>query len=745
VGGLDTPRGLPVEVLESKLFLPAVRPGVVPRPGLLASLRSARGTPTVAVVAPAGYGKTTLLVLWAEADDRPFAWLSLDPHDNDPVVLLTHLAVALDRVSPLPAETLDALRSPGSSVQATVVPRLGAVLAQSPRPLVLVVDDVHHLRDGAALDALVTLAGHARGTTQIALAGRGMPVPLARLRAQGRVVDLGTEDLAFSPGAARSLLRAAGAELPDDEVAALARRTEGWAAGLYLAARAHTGSRRPGTDGGDRLAGEYLQSELLSGLAPQDLTFLTRTSVLDRLSGALCDAVLDRSGSAAELERLQGDNLFLVPLDGQGTWYRYHSIFRDLLRARLDRTGRDEAAGLLQRAAVWCEADGQPEAALHYAQEAGDVDRVARIAITLGQPMYAAGRSATLMDWFAWVDERGAVERHPAMAALAAYLCALTGRPAAAERWADLAERCADRLPAGDGPERFGMWLTATRVTMCRRGPEQMRRDLEEAGRLPGAGSAADVDYPLRLLQSGVAHLLLGDDEGAAAWFDDATEIVDGTRRAPLLTAVLAYRALLRLRQGDWHAAEALVEQALSVIRREHTESHVTSALVFALAARVALHRRDTAQARARLGEAQRLRPLLSHALPWAAVEALLEMAEVAIGLGDSGGARVFVCDAEAVLRRRPDLGVLGKRTDEVRARLGSLQAASAGTATLTTAELRVLPLLLTHLTLEGIAGRLSLSRHTVKAQVWSAYRKLGVHTRGDAVARAQELGLLET
>ncbi|GAB3308175.1 LuxR C-terminal-related transcriptional regulator [Geodermatophilus aquaeductus] len=722
--------------------MPATRRGVVPRPGLLARLQRARGTPVVAVVAPAGYGKTTLLVQWSEADDRPVAWVSLDPQDDDPVVLLTHLAVALDRVSTLPAGTFEALRSPGTSVQATVVPRLGAALARPPRPLVLVVDDVHHLREGPSLDALVTLAGHARGTTQIALAGRGMPVPLARLRAQGRVVDVGTHDLAFSDGAARSLLRAAGADLPDDEVAALARRTEGWAAGLYLAARARTASRRPGADGGERLAGEYLQAELLTGLAPQDLDLLTRTSVLDRLCGALCDAVLDRSGSAAELERLQGDNLFLVPLDGQGTWYRYHPILRDLLRARLDRTGGDAAGGLLRRAAAWCEADGRPEAALRYAQEAGDVDRVARIAVALGQPMYAAGRSATLLDWFTWVDERGAVERHPAMAALAAYLCALTGRPAAADRWADLAERWADRRPAADDPERTAMWLTAARVVMCRGGPEQMRRDLEEAGRRPGAGSAADVDYPMRLFLHGVAALLLGDDDGAAAWFDDAAEIVDGTQRPPLLTAVLSYRALLQLRQGDWRAAEALVERARSVVRRAHTESHVTSVLVFTLAARVARHRGDPAGARACLGEAQRLRPLLSHALPWVAVEALLEMAEVALGLGDAGGSRVFVRDAEAVLRRRPDLGVLGKRTDEVRGRLGSLQA---GTATLTTAELRVLPLLLTHLTLEGIADRLSLSRHTVKAQVWSAYRKLGVHTRGDAVARAQELGLLET
>jgi LuxR family transcriptional regulator, maltose regulon positive regulatory protein len=165
---------------------------------------------------------------------------------------------------------------------------------------------------------------------------------------------------------------------------------------------------------------------------------------------------------------------------------------------------------------------------------------------------------------------------------------------------------------------------------------------------------------------------------------------------------------------------------------------------VFVLAARVALHRGDVTLARARLAEAQRLRPLLTHATPWYAVGCLLELAEVSIGLGDPAGARLFVRDAESVLRRRPDLGTLGKRTDELRGRLGALPAAGAGSATLTTAELRILPLLMTHLTLASIADRLFLSRHTVKSQVWSIYRKLDVHTRDDAVARARELNLLD-
>ena len=744
-----SPGDLPVDVLESKLYRPAIRPGVVPRAQLLDRLRSTRAVPTVAVVAPAGYGKTTLLGLWAEADDRPFAWLSLDPHDNDPIVLLTHLAVALDRISPLPAEVFDALRSAGVSIPATVVPRLGSALSQLPHPLVLVVDDVHHLRDGASLDALVTLVGHVRGPAQIALVGRRVPLPLARQRAQGGVVEIGVEDLAFTEDGARSLLRAAGAELPDEEVVRLARRTEGWAAGLYLAALARTTTRLvpatavPGRD--DRLVADYVESELFARLPPRDLSFLTRTAVLERLCGPLCDAVLEESGSTAELAHLRENNLFLVPLDGQGRWFRYHQLFRDLLRARLDRDGHGQSQELLRRAAAWCETDGQLETALHYAQDAGDVDRVARIAIALAQPMYATGRSTTLMGWFEWVDERGAVERHPAIAAQAAYVCALTGRPAASDRWADLSERWSGRLATGDDGGPFAMWLPSAHAMLCRRGVEQMRWEVEEgASRVPGAGSAGDTEYPMRMFLGGVAHLLLGDADTAEARFTDTTELVDVAQRTPFFSVTLAYRALLARERGDWRNAETLVDEALSVARNGHTESHITSVLVFALAARVALHRRDQTLARAHLGEAQRLRPLLSHAIPWYAVGTLLEMAEVAIGLGDPSGARLFVRDAEAVLRRRPDLGTLSKRTDEVRARIGTLHGGGAGTSTLTSAELRILPLLMTHLTLAGIADRLFLSRHTVKAQVWSMYRKLEVHTRSDAVARARELGLLE-
>jgi LuxR family transcriptional regulator, maltose regulon positive regulatory protein len=346
-----------------------------------------------------------------------------------------------------------------------------------------------------------------------------------------------------------------------------------------------------------------------------------------------------------------------------------------------------------------------------------------------------------VLGWLEWLEERGATERHPAVAALGAYVCALTGRPAAADRWADLAERCAAGRTDADGA--FAMWLADARGMMCRRGVAQMRRDADDAW-IPGTGTAADPEYPMRLLISGIAAMLLDDPDTAEARLTDAVELAGGTRRPALSCGALAHWALVSLAREDWNSTEDLVRRAVSLTRRTRLESHVSSGLVFALAARVALRSEDPALARACLGEAQRVRPLLTHALPTLAVEAWLQMAECSIGLGDPRGAGIFLRDAEAVLRRRPDLGTLNRRTDELRVRLGGLGADGGATSTLTTAELRILPLLRTHLTLAGIAERLFLSRHTVKSQLWSAYQKLGVHTRGEAVARAQELGLLE-
>ena len=339
------------DLVVSKLRGPLMRPGTVRRSRLIERLARGDRCPIVSVVAPAGYGKTTLLSQWAEGNGQAFAWVSVDEADNDPKVLLSYVAEALDAVEPIGERVFDALASPASSVPGSVVPRLASAFSSMISPVVLVLDDVHVLRNSECRAAVSVLADHVPGGSRLVLAGRaGPPLRVARLRAEGKILEIGPGDLSLTCEEASSLLRDAGVALGEDEVAELHRRTEGWPAGLYLAALyLREGGPLAGAavsfGGDDRLVSEYMESEFLARISRRQRAFLTRTAVLERMCGPLCDAVLDLAGSAAVLADLAGSNLLLVPLDRRGEWYRYHHLFRDMLLAELERRGAWPDAG----------------------------------------------------------------------------------------------------------------------------------------------------------------------------------------------------------------------------------------------------------------------------------------------------------------------------------------------------------------------------------------------------------------
>src|SRR5215467_453217 len=331
------------DLATAKLLRPVVRPETIRRSSLIERLARDDARPIVSVVAPAGYGKTTLLAQWAERGGQAFAWVSVDEKDNDPKVLLTYVAEALNAVEPVGQRVFDALASPGSSVPGSVVPRLGAALSSMTSPVALVLDDVHLLHDSECRAALSVLADHVPAGSRLVLAGRAEP-PLrtARLRAEGKLMEIGPGDLSLSPAEASSLLRAAEVELGENDVAELHRCTKGWQAGLYLAALylregGSLGGAAGAFGGDDRFVSEYMESELLARISRQQRAFLTRTAVLERMSGPLCEAVLDLPGSGTILAELARSNLLLVPLDRRGQWYRYHHLFRDMLLAELER------------------------------------------------------------------------------------------------------------------------------------------------------------------------------------------------------------------------------------------------------------------------------------------------------------------------------------------------------------------------------------------------------------------------
>ena len=701
----------------------------------------------MSVVAPAGYGKTTLLTQWAQANGLAFAWVSVDEADNDPKVLLSHVAEALDGVEPIDGRVFDALASPGSSVPGAVVPRLGSALWSMSSPVALVLDDVHALGNGECRAAVSVLADHVPEGSRLVLAGRTTPpLPVGRLRAEGKVVEIGPGDLSLSLEEASALLRNAEVTLGGDEAADLHRRTEGWPAGLYLAALyVKEGGALPGAaasfDGGDRFVSEYVESEFLARVSPRRREFLTRAAVLEQMGGPLCEAVLGMSGAGTELAELAQSNLLLVPLDRRGDWYRYHRLFRDMLLADLQRQDPGLIPVLRRRAARWCLHNGLPEQALEYSIAAGDTDSAAGLVGLLAVPVYRQGRVATLQRWLRWLEEQGAIGEQPLVLVVAAFVSVLTGRPVQAERWADVVDRWPYQdARAEDGPAQA--WAALLRALMCRHGVEQMRADAEEALRRLAEQGLVSAGAVLML---GIARVLTGDLEGGDVCFEDASSMDADAGIPEVLPIVLAERALVAMARGEWHRAEALAGQAGAAMRRARVEDSFATPLVCAAQARVAMHQADTAAARRELVAAQRPRPLLTYALPHLAVQARIELARVHLALADQAGAKTLLREADNLLRRRPDLGNLAAQAKALRAHLGQQHGSAAPRASaLTTAELRLLPLLSTHLTFAEMGEELFLSHHTVKSQAVSIYRKLGAATRSQAVAGARELGLLE-
>jgi LuxR family maltose regulon positive regulatory protein len=613
--------------------------------------------------------------------------------------------------------------------------------------VVLVLDDAHLLRNAECRDALSVLADHVPPGSRLVLAGRDAPpLRIARLRVEGRILEIGPAELSLSHQEAASLLRAADVPLDDDDVAALHKRTEGWAAGLYLAALylREGGSVQGAGDafgGDDRLVSQYMESEFLGRISARHREFLTRTAVLERMCGPLCEALLDRPGSAAELADLVRSNLLLVPLDRRGFWYRYHHLFRDMLLAELERLEPALLPVLRRRAAAWCEANDRPEEALEYAMAAGDVDAAARLVQSLWLPAERQGRFVTLRRWFRWLEERDGIARYPMVAVSAALLAAETGRPAEAERWADTV----DSWQYGDSsrPERPGdlateAWASVLRAAMCRRGTAQMRADADEAVR---KFAAANSMMPVALLCQALARILSGDYDDSDALLEDAARDADEVGSHEVQADALCERSLLAVARGDWSSAEILAARARDALRPIGMETLLASALL----ARTAIHRGDLAAARREVVSAQRLRPLLTYAIPHMAVQARIQLVHVHLALADTAGARTLTREIDEILKRRPGLGTLVEEARELQARL----AADSGPAvprasSLTTAELRILPLLATHLSFPEIGAEMFLSPHTVKSQALSIYRKLGASSRNQAVIRSRELGLLE-
>ena len=433
-------------LLATKLHVPRPQPGFVPRPRLVRALGEGLARGRVLVCAPAGFGKTALLADWADGSGRPVAWLGLDGGDSDPARFWRYAVAALDRVRPGLAARVGPLL-PGSP-EGLVTALVNELAADAgPDGVLLVLDDYHLVDSGPVHESVAFLLENLPPGVRVVVSGRAdPPLPLARLRARGQLAELRAADLRFTAEEAAALLaETAGPDLPGAAAETLTARTEGWAAGLQLAGLSLRGHADPAGfaaafSGSHRFVLDYLADEVLDGQPAPVRAFLLETSVLERLTGELCDAVTGRAGSQAMLADVERAGLFVVPLDEVRGWWRYHHLFADLLRARLQAEQPGRVPALHRAAAAWSQEHGLADDAVRHALAAGDAAWAARLVERHVEALLGRSEGATLRRWLSALPPE-AVRMRPRLCLAQAYGAAMGFRLDALEALLDDAER----------------------------------------------------------------------------------------------------------------------------------------------------------------------------------------------------------------------------------------------------------------------------------------------------------------
>ncbi len=714
------------------------------RDRLISRLNGHGGAPVLLLVAPAGYGKSTLLADWTEQDERPSAWITLDERHNDPALLLGAIASVLDAIEPIGDEVFAPIATPRGRVSSVVVPRLREAIKARRKDFVLVLDDLHLVENPDCLDPLVAIAQSVPAGSQIAFASRSEPkLPLGRMRAHRLLAEFDAHDLKMNADEAAQSLAASGLELRPDAVARLVERTEGWAVGLYLAGLSLSRKSRveaaiADLHGDDRLVADYLRDEFLAGLDEETLDFLVRTSILDRLSGGVCDAVLERTGSADVLHRLVRSNLLIIPLDGRDQVFRHHSMLREMLQSELGRLDPAVESGLHVRASEWFSDRGDLDRAVPHAVESGDRKLAAGLIWASAAAYVSTGRQATVRGWLAHYTE-DQLATSPELCLARATLPLADGNGGEVELWTGIA---LDQLAVSDDPDDQVTAATARIIRAsgaARDGAMQMRKDVQ-------AGiEQLTADSPWRALChliDGVSHHLCGDREGARRPLEDGVRA--GTSGTPSVeTLCRAQLSLLAVDEGDLGEAERQSQIALAQVDHYGLSDHPTQALVFAVSAYIRARRGRAAAAATDAKTAVRLQSGLHEMTPWYEAETHITLARALLQLDDGNAARSHLGSAGRYLRKVDDALVLREWLDTAWAEAETAESV-VGRWPLTPAELKLLHMLPTHYSFRQIADQAFVSQNTVKTQAQSVYRKLGVSSRAEAVACARAAGLLD-
>lgn len=735
--------------IETKLHAPSLRKEWVERQELIHRL-TGTAAKLVLAEAPAGFGKTILMAQWRASarEKRRFAWVSLDRGDDDPGRLWSHIVHSLQRACPdLDGDkVLGALRVQAPNITGTALPLLVNELAALTVPVVLVLDDYNVIRERSCHDQISFLLLHLPPSAQMVLTTRAdPPLPLARLRAGGEMLEFRAPELRFTPAETAALVRnVSGDNLSPPDLAVLLKRTEGWAAGIYLAALSLRGHPSAPSfirefSGNNRFIVDFLAEEVL-GRQPDDIRqFLARTAILDRFCAPLCDAVAGTSNAADITGMLERENFFVVPLDERRQWYRYHHLFAQVLRAQLARTEPDIGPALHQRASAWHRQSGSTDEAISHALAGGDIAGAVDLIAGHWFAYVNSGRVATLRGWLRSLGN-DQIAAHPLAAHSVAWVAALFGERESVRRWLPVV-----RAGKHDGPLPDGMPSLEFSAALLGGafGFEGIRSMRESAARAVELGRDPKSPWSALALTAFGFSLYLSGEPGAAEPLGQAIKCEPSVPLVRIMA--LSAASLVAAEEGNAAQARELADAARHAADDGDLGCAPQSSLAHAATGAIHALEGRPEEARTEFDRALRSPRRWPGLSPWPTLETLLRLTPLLADIGDRPGAAALLGEARDILTLLPDgaetqLARLEQLEREIATKPRTLVSLADP---LTEREVTVLRLLRGSLSLRGIGQELHLSQNTIKTHTRAIYRKLDVSTRLGAVEKGHRAGVL--
>jgi len=731
-------------LVHSRLRPPVPRVPWVRRPRLLKLLREGARRPVTVVSAPPGFGKTTLLAQWAREDAKrtPFAWVTLGEDAQDPSTFLSYVIEALRSVDPSIGRQARRRLGGPDPIRAAVPALLNDLDALSARA-VLVLDEFDALQEPDTRHWVEFLIENVAGPLHIVVASRSNPLlPVGRLRAQGELSELRADDLRFSPEETDSLLRKQlGVDASDDDIRTLHDATEGWPAGVYLAGtylKSNPEHRAEDFGGKHRHVSDFLRDEVLHRQPEPIREFMLRTSILDRMSPSLCDAVSRSDGAALMLGDLERSNLFVVPLDDEAEWYRYHRLFRDMLRSEATRVMSEDVPELHRRAAEWHRDHGTAVEAVRHAIASGDH----RVTVDLIKASWVdqarAGHRSTVWGWLDALPW-DVVGTDPHLCAIASWLLTMSGDFDAAKVWRS-------RIPLELPPtpsllaDGFSSVESVREITIAHP-VHSVAVALRAALNALACEPLGSPWHSSALVALGIAQYLAGHNTEARTTLEDARVESSTAPRPGVEMLADTFLSLVEHDVGDPAAADALAVDARRLMEHGEVVDYPLFAPLYVVSAAAYARSSDRERAEAALEEAARLAAPYGRSI----IPALtaLQAAKLRLSWGDLAGCRILLREAHACLNACTDPGMLRREFEALDARTRPRAARQDLPEDLTASEVAVLRLLATDLSLGEIAARLFVSINTIKTHTRHIYQKLHAPSRRSAVDRGRALDLI--